>query len=185
MHRLLPVASLCLFPFASLPAKAEDASFGCKVLLCAAATVPNWSGIPYCVPVMQTLFRQLAKGRGWPVCSEGNASSPGYEPFQPCQSGLPYQLTQSTASSSSDGTNQSSQPTYVADANGSVCIDTAVSGNAGCLIASTDRGGNSQCSPLPASYIPAPRTARQNPYFVDITPKNASASRFYFSLTGQ
>jgi hypothetical protein len=54
-------------------ARAQDASFGCKVLLCAAATAPGWPGIPYCVPVMQTLFRQLAKGGGWPSCPEGNA----------------------------------------------------------------------------------------------------------------
>lgn len=43
-------------------ADAQDASFGCKVLLCAAASAPSWSGIPYCVPVMQALFRQLANG---------------------------------------------------------------------------------------------------------------------------
>src|SRR5271168_2383035 len=29
------------------PAAAQDASFGCKVLLCAAAATPSWSGIPY------------------------------------------------------------------------------------------------------------------------------------------
>src|SRR4051812_25666267 len=64
-----------------VPAKAQDASFGCKVLLCAAASAPGWSGIPYCVPVMQQLFRNLAKGQGWPTCSEGNAGSVGYDPL--------------------------------------------------------------------------------------------------------
>jgi hypothetical protein len=46
---------------------AQDASFGCKVLRCAA--------IPYCVPVMQALFRQLAKSGGGTVlqtCSGGD-----------------------------------------------------------------------------------------------------------------
>jgi hypothetical protein len=46
---------------------AQYASFGCKVLGCAA--------IPYCVPVMQALFRQLAKSGGGTVlqtCSGGD-----------------------------------------------------------------------------------------------------------------
>lgn len=47
--------------------RAQDASFGCKVLLCAAASNPSWSGIPYCVPVMTQLFRMLARGRPWPT----------------------------------------------------------------------------------------------------------------------
>lgn len=60
------------------PARAQDASFGCKVLLCAAATAPGWAGIPYCVPVMQELFRQLALRRPWPVCSEARTSAIGF-----------------------------------------------------------------------------------------------------------
>ena len=88
-------------------------------------------------------------------------------------------------SNGSDGSGESGQTTFVADANGSVCIDTAVAGNASCLVASPNTGGNSQCATLPANYIPAQRSARPDPYFVDITPKNAGTSRFYFSLTGQ
>jgi hypothetical protein len=34
---------------AGASAKAQDAEFGCKVLLCAAATNPSWPSIPYCV----------------------------------------------------------------------------------------------------------------------------------------
>lgn len=70
-------------------ARAQDASFGCKVLLCAAATAPGWAGIPYCVPVMQELFRQLALRRPWPVCSEARTSGIGFEPDAPCSSGRP------------------------------------------------------------------------------------------------
>ncbi|MFM9975403.1 MAG: hypothetical protein ACKVON_12625, partial [Beijerinckiaceae bacterium] len=64
-------------------------------------------------------------------------------------------------------------------------IDPAFAGNATCLTTSPGTGGNSQCAALPANYSPAARSARQNPYSVDITPKNSSPSRFYFSLTGQ
>lgn len=56
-------------------AHAQDASFGCKVLLCAAATAPGWTGIPYCVPVMQQLIRQVGRAGAWPVCLEGQVAS--------------------------------------------------------------------------------------------------------------
>lgn len=61
-------------------AQAQDASFGCKVLLCAAASAPGWTGIPYCVPVMQQLIRQVGRGGAWPVCLEGQAASPSSAP---------------------------------------------------------------------------------------------------------
>lgn len=60
--------------------QAQDASFGCKVLLCAAATAPGWVGIPYCVPVMQQLIRQVGRGGTWPVCLEGRVASPTSAP---------------------------------------------------------------------------------------------------------
>ena len=66
------VASMALT--ASLPARAQDASFGCKVLLCALASAPGWSAISYCVPVMNRLFNSLATGGGWPICSAPNSN---------------------------------------------------------------------------------------------------------------
>ncbi len=64
------IASMALA--APLPASAQDASFGCKVLFCALASAPGWSAIPYCVPVMNQLFTSLAAGDGWPICSAPN-----------------------------------------------------------------------------------------------------------------
>jgi hypothetical protein len=67
------------------PAGAQDASFGCKVLLCAAASNPSWRGISYCVPVMTQLFAMLRrKGASWPVCGEANVGAPQHEPFADC-----------------------------------------------------------------------------------------------------
>ena len=96
-HRLAPLprvrqtclpsalaALLTLAPVNVGEASAQDASFGCKVLLCAAAVAPGWAAIPYCVPVMQELFRQLALKRPWPVCVEASKSGIGYEPRPPC-----------------------------------------------------------------------------------------------------
>lgn len=71
---------------ASTPAHAVD---GCKVLLCLAA--PSWRSIPECVPTINQLHRDLARGKPFPVCSmagAGNsanntwASAPGYCPPQ-------------------------------------------------------------------------------------------------------
>lgn len=66
----------------SIPsARAQDASFGCKVLLCAAASAPGWTAIPYCVPIMEEVFRELALGGSWPTCSQANAGRPDVSRF--------------------------------------------------------------------------------------------------------
>ncbi len=160
-------------------ARAQDASFGCKVLLCAAATAPAWSGIPYCVPVMQQLFRDLAHGGSWPVCSEGQASSVGYDPYLPCPAGLSPMiatplgvagpnLAQASLVQASNGQAQTPDP------EGNLCADLSkpqqVCGTAGMTSCQT-------------TYPTIPRDARADPYFVDIDTANG-AQRFYFSLQG-
>ncbi len=143
-------------------AHAQDASFGCKVLLCAAASAPGWPGIPYCVPVMQTLFRQLAKGGGWPSCAEGNASGPGYEPYQACPAGLtPVQ------SGADGGAGISKTP------NGNLCADLSKPQQ-------VCSGGDGGCT---TTYPTTARDPRSDPYYVDISTANGT-QRFYFSLQG-
>ena len=149
------------------PVRAQDASFGCKVLLCAAATNPSWSGIPYCVPVMTQLFRMLRRGGGWPTCPEGNAGGLGYEPYMPCSTGqVAYGQIQT-----GDNGGTSLQP----DPNGGYCVDPE-------RYARMCSGQDNQagCDP---SYQPLPRIQRTEPHFVDIT-TGGSTSRFYFSLQG-
>lgn len=147
--------------------RAQDASFGCKVLLCAAATNPSWSGIPYCVPVMTQLFRMLRRGGGWPTCPEGNAGALGYEPYMPCPSGqVAYGQIQS-----GDNVGTALQP----DPNGAYCVEPE-------RFARMCSGQDNQagCDP---GYQPMPRTQRTEPHFVDIT-TGGTTSRFYFSLQG-
>lgn len=143
-------------------AHAQDASFGCKVLLCAAATAPGWSGIPYCVLVMQILFRQLVKGGGWPSCPEGNASGPGYEPYQACPAGLT-----AVQSGSDSGVGMSAAP------NGSLCADLSKPQQ-------VCSGGDGGCT---ATYPTTVRDPRSDPYYVDISTANGTQP-FYFSLQG-
>jgi len=68
------------------PARAVD---GCVVLLCLAA--PSWRAIPQCVPPIRQLFRDLARGKAFPICSMAGganaathdwSSAPGYCPPQ-------------------------------------------------------------------------------------------------------
>jgi hypothetical protein len=103
---VLETASLCR------PTQAQDASFGCKVLVCAAASNPSWLSIPYCVPVMQQLFGQIAKGGGWPGCAQAgtSASNVGSQRYQHCPTG-------SIAVSAPSG-----QSGYATDSNGSSCV---------------------------------------------------------------
>lgn len=60
------VVGICAAP----PAHAAD---GCIVLLCLAA--PSWRAIPQCVPPVQQLFKDLAKGRPFPSCSTSGAGN--------------------------------------------------------------------------------------------------------------
>lgn len=145
-------------------ARAQDASFGCKVLLCAAASAPGWSAIPYCVPVMQELFRQLACGGAWPVCAEGQAGGLGYEPYLPRPSGM-----SSMQASGGDSL------ALVPSTNGNLCA-AASKTSPGCF------GGNSARF-CPASVSAILREPRSEPNYVNISTAR-DVERFYFSLRG-
>ncbi|WP_246776986.1 hypothetical protein [Microvirga sp. VF16] len=156
---------VALFVLAASPVAAQDASFGCKVLLCAAASTPSWSGIPYCLPVMTQLFKQLALGKPWPVCSEGNASAPGYEPYEPCAPGKV-------------SVRQNDQGHYLADEQGGQCT---------ALVAETDRRFKElNCEAGHACIDPNAlerRIGREKPYYVDLA-YGGQTKRFWFSLSG-
>jgi hypothetical protein len=87
--RNVGVAALVLVAAAApTPTRAQDASFGCKVLLCALASNPSWQGISYCLPVMSLLFATLRrKGGSWPICGEAKAGTPQHEPYATCPQG--------------------------------------------------------------------------------------------------
>jgi hypothetical protein len=150
-----------------VPAKAQDASFGCKVLLCAAASTPGWSGIPYCVPVMQQLFSNLAKGQGWPACSEGNAGSVGYDPLDDCPQRTAAADRQEVGTSD-NGVGIAYR--YTANPSGAYCVPP------------------DQLNPdtpyAPGNENVTVRGQRADPYYVNIKTAD-STSRFWFSLDGK
>ncbi|WP_236846832.1 MULTISPECIES: hypothetical protein [unclassified Bosea (in: a-proteobacteria)] len=148
-------------PLLAGPAAAQDASFGCKVLLCSAATSPGWPSVPYCVPVMQTLFRILAKGGSWPSCPEARTGGLGYEAYQTCPAGqTPVQPSDDAAATPTEASN------------GNLCADLSKP-QQDC---STDAGCRTR-------YPTTPRAIRSEPHFVEITTANG-VQRFYFSLQG-
>jgi hypothetical protein len=149
-------------PFPS--AHGAGASFGCKVLLCAAATPPSWSGTPYRVPVMDQLFRDLARGGSWPTCPEAHAGGLGYDPYRPCQSGMTPMQTRADDAQ-----------VLVPAPNGNLCADTSKAQRS-CW--GGDREGSCH-----TTYPTIPREARGEPNFVDITTANG-VQRLYFSLRG-
>lgn len=163
-RRLRAVSLACGLGFVSTAGVAEEASFGCKVLLCAAATAPSWFGIPYCVPVMQQLFRQLAKGGGWPACPEGHTSGLGHEPYLPCPDGW----------TPADNATRREDAAAASSPNGSVCLDLSKPTR------DCSSGSEGGCQ---TSYPSQSRQARDEPYFVDITTGNGQ-QRFYFALRG-
>ena len=82
------MAGLCLVTMVAV-APSALAVDGCLVLLCFAA--PNWRAIPQCVPPIQQVLRDLARGRPFPTCASagpGNnaahqwAAAPTYCPPQ-------------------------------------------------------------------------------------------------------
>lgn len=144
-------------------ARADDASFGCKVLLCAAASAPGWSGIPYCVPVMHQLFSDLAKGHPWPSCPEGGETSGiKYDPYLPCPEGTVAGGTMM------GGHNASSS--WTANSQGPEC-GKFVRPVGSHLNGSTD-----------VEVIATPRPKRDDPYNVVITPTGAAPITVWFSL---
>lgn len=156
---VLVVAALGMLPVGR--ATAQDASFGCKVLLCSATTSPGWPSIPYCVPIMQALFRILAKGGGWPSCAEARTSSLGYEPYQACPEGqTPVRAGHDAGAALTES------------ADGHLCADLSKPQQE----CATDTGCRTR-------YPTTSRARRSEPHFVDITTQSG-VQRFYFSLRG-
>lgn len=92
-----------------LLARAVD---GCTVLLCLAA--PSWRAIPECVPPIRQLFRDLARGRAFPVCAMSGASSSASHSWASAPDFCPPQYTRMF-----DGPNG---PHYLCDYAGAVSV---------------------------------------------------------------
>ena len=64
---------------------------GCLVLLCLAAR--SWRAIPQCVPPVQQLFKDLAKGKPFPTCSMSGAANTANHAWSSAPAFCPPQYT--------------------------------------------------------------------------------------------
>jgi hypothetical protein len=160
----------------SVPAKAEDASWGCQVLLCAASKNPSWHGVPYCVPPMTRLIAAMSKpGFSWPICHEANAGKPGREIYEACPAGT----TVGYRSQGDDG--RSSEPDQ--------CVKTVdvcrspgrrenSAGSTGLTINRRYSRDGESC----IQEIATPRPRRADPWYFDIPNDEGVKERFWFNL---
>lgn len=143
----------------AMPAKAQDASWGCQVLLCAASSNPSWHGVPYCVPPMTRLIAAMKlPGFSWPICPEGKAGKPGFEKYGDCPAGMKIAYT------TYEGTHSyRNEPDRCEKPRERPC--------------SKDERENG-CS----SVISMARPLRTDPYYFDIPNEQGVKQRFWFNL---
>ena len=100
------VTALMLLP---KPAYAVD---GCLVLLCLAA--PSWRAIPQCVPPVKQLFRDLARGKGFPTCGMAGAGNRANHAWSSAPAFCPPQYTRTFEAESG--------PIYQCDYSGAISV---------------------------------------------------------------
>ena len=165
MKAIMFLAAGLIGTFSGVSAKAQDAEWGCQVLLCAASKSPSWHGVPYCVPPMQKLITAMSKpGFSWPICHEANSGKPGHETYEDCPAG-----TTVGYSSTGGDNNWRGEPDQ--------CIKTVnVCGTSGHYF-NSHRDGES-C----IQQIATPRPRRADPYYFDIPNEDGVKERFWFNL---
>jgi hypothetical protein len=168
------------------PAKAQDAEFGCKVLLCAAASNPSWPSIPYCVPVMNQLYAMMRSLRfRWPVCTAAGTGAPGYEPYQPCPEG--WQESSSTRGSENGvsnsplaGGNDLCARRLPPQTSARPPQASVPGGQIQCPVNDGDNFGGIGSGQVCIESIPRPRNER--PYYFDIRGGDGNQSRVWFNV---
>jgi hypothetical protein len=175
MEMVMRIAAIAIAALAGagFPAKAQDAEFGCKVLLCAAATNPSWPAIPYCVPVMNQLFSMMQmRGFRWPGCSSARTSAPRYEPYQACPEGWRTGASLSGAELGEDVCARPATPQT-----GRRVTDSQLrcpSDDGGYIISHRRTGAG--CIETMA------RPRNERPYYFDVRNGNEAPTRIWFSL---
>jgi hypothetical protein len=103
------VAMAALLALSPLPARAVD---GCQVLLCLAS--PNWKTVAPCVPPVQQVFKDLAKGKPFPSCSMSGTANNADHAWAKAPTFCPPQYTQVIEGKS--------MPTYLCSYAGAISV---------------------------------------------------------------
>ncbi|MBY5337071.1 hypothetical protein HFO99_24685 [Rhizobium leguminosarum] len=162
--------------FPTSGAKADDASWGCQVLLCAASQNPSWHGVPYCVPPMTKLIAAMKQpGFSWPICHEAKAGKPGREDYEDCPAGT----TVGYSSQGDDGwRGEPDQCIKTVDVCRTLIDRNANMRQSGMTIGRGFGNGRDGCIQEAAT----PRPRRADPYFFDIPNDQGVKERFWFNL---
>lgn len=179
MRRCLIVFALLFGTVAGLapmPVNAEDASWGCQVLLCAASQNPSWHGVPYCVPPMTRLIAAISKpGFSWPICHEANTGKPGHETYGDCPAGTTVGYSSQNDRGSQGEPDQCVETINICQNSRNRSGSTGLDGmNRGRILGSRDDGCIQQ--------VATPRPRRADPYYFDIPDENGVTERFWFDL---
>lgn len=115
VKRLAPAAVLgsLLVALATLVPTPVHAVDGCKVLLCFAA--PSWRSIPQCVPTINEVLGDLARGRPFPTCAMSGPANSASHQWSSAPAYCPPQYTRVF-----DG---ESGPIYSCDYTGAVAVN--------------------------------------------------------------
>ncbi|WP_147307466.1 hypothetical protein [Mesorhizobium denitrificans] len=178
-HMLLAIAGsiVALTPTGT---RAQDASFGCKILLCVASQNPSWQGVSYCVPpVLKLLAIRKVHPGYWPSCPEAGTHKPGYAEFEDCPAGT----TPTTINRASDhggstrGTPACAKPVQAACSSLYNRNDRLGSNSY------RDNAGSQRVGDACTTTEIIPRPRRRNPYYFDIRNEGAANfKRVYFNL---
>lgn len=106
-------AALLVMVLAFLTPTSARAVDGCKVLLCFAA--PSWRDIPQCVPPIQQVMHDLARGKPFPTCSMSGPANSASHQWSSAPNYCPPQYTRVI-----DG---ESGPIYSCDYSGAVAVN--------------------------------------------------------------
>ena len=108
-----PVLGSLLVALATLVPTPAHAVDGCKVLLCFAA--PSWRSIPQCVPPLQQVLRDLARGRPFPTCAMAGPANSASHQWSSAPAYCPPQYTRVFEGESG--------PVYSCDYTGAVAVN--------------------------------------------------------------
>ncbi|OYZ89972.1 MAG: hypothetical protein B7Y01_03200 [Xanthobacter sp. 17-67-6] len=167
--RALSCAFVLLSSYCISSSKARADDWGCQVLLC----LSNPGGpmqFAECVPPVQRLWNELARGRPFPTCNGVGlqTSRPGYEPYS-CETG--YRLTARFGPQGQEAACVSATRQVV---DSSQCTSGAGAGSGAARWVSG--GGQHRCM----AYVTAQPSARAQPHFIDVMIDGAGTQRVWF-----
>ncbi|MCO5067034.1 MAG: hypothetical protein M9924_21950 [Rhizobiaceae bacterium] len=196
LRYLLPAIAGAVISLTAHGAKAQDASFGCKILLCVASQNPSWQGVPYCVPpVLKLLAIRKVHPGYWPSCPEAGTGKPGYAQYEDCPQGWsPYSAPgdrpgqfREAARCRIDASQLPQSVSYnrqrYGGGDGGSIITATVQIDGKPIQAHIDRVFDDGRGYRTNTYLDIPRPRRPDPWYFDIRNKDTGkVQRFFFNL---